>query len=70
MAASTVDREEGWTTYLANGFRNHGMALLSTEWDKQIMDGWDTSQNKTKEWDNLCVISLVNNQEPNMHNNY
>jgi hypothetical protein len=39
MAASTVDREEERTTYLANGFRNHGMALLLTEWDKQIMDG-------------------------------
>jgi hypothetical protein len=28
------------------------------------------TKQKTKEWDNLCVISLVNNQEPNMHNNY
>jgi hypothetical protein len=39
MAASTVDREEEQTTYLANGFRNNGTALLLTEWDKQIMDG-------------------------------
>jgi hypothetical protein len=39
LAASTVDGEEEQTTYLANGCRNHGMALLLTEWDKQIMDG-------------------------------
>jgi hypothetical protein len=36
---NSVDREEEGTTYLANVF--HGMALLLTEWDKQIMDACD-----------------------------
>ncbi len=71
MAASTVDREEERTTYLANGFRNHGNGITLNRMG-QTDHGWLRyfTKQKTKEWDNLCVISLVNNQEPNMHNNY
>jgi hypothetical protein len=34
------------------------MALLLTEWDKQIMDGWDTSQNKKQKNETISVSFL------------
>jgi hypothetical protein len=50
MAASTVDREEERTTYLANGFRNHGNGITLNRMG-QTDHGWLRyfTKQKTKE---------------------
>jgi hypothetical protein len=56
MAASTVDREEEQTTYLANGFRNNGMALLFNRMG-QTDHGW--LRYKTKQKNETISVSFL-----------